>query len=114
MVVPVVSVMLLVSRVRGGGVELAVHDAVDEALPLVAVEHRDPSGGIAGHPHEDPVAAGPDSAAPGSAGPGGSGAPRRGGREGDLDRAVAVPRPFPVQPGSVDAEVGGGRLGLPV
>src|SRR5262245_6558585 len=36
-------------------IEFAISDAIEEALPLVAVEDQDPPGGIARHPHQHPV-----------------------------------------------------------
>src|SRR5450756_355559 len=80
----------------GGGIEFAVSGAVDKALPLVPVEHQDPPRRVARHPHEDPVAARPAIAQ----------------REGDLDRAIAIPRPLPGKTGEVDAELVRGRLVL--
>ena len=78
-----------------GGVELTVAGAVEEALPLMPVEHQHPLFRIACHPHENPVAVS-----------GGRGAGER-----DLDRTVASAGALPDQRGEVDAELGERRLG---
>src|SRR5262249_31860429 len=60
-------------------IEFAVSDAIEKALPLVAVINQDAPGRIARHPHQHPVPAG---------------LPGRG-DHGHLDGAVAPTRPLP-------------------
>src|SRR5215469_8591683 len=89
---------------RAGVVEFAVADAIEEAVPLVAIEDQDPVVRITGHPHQDPLAALPRH--PGTA--------RRPAQwERHLDVAVALPRALPLQRAEVDAQLGRGRLGAP-
>src|ERR1700678_812168 len=77
-------------------VELAVPGAVEKAVPFIPVEHQDPAGRVARHPHQHPVAPGP----------------ARAEREGDLDRPVAIAGPLPDQASDVDAELVRCRLAL--
>src|SRR5262249_51691517 len=64
----------------------AVSEAIEKALPLVAVINQDAPGRIARHPHQHPVPAG---------------LPGRG-DHGHLDGAVARTRPLPLLGGHVD------------
>src|SRR5579859_592102 len=80
-----------------GVVEFAVARAVEEALPLVPVEHQHPLIRIAGHAHQHPAAV----------------SDRVGERVGerDLDRAVTAAGASPDLRGEVDAELGDRGLG---
>src|SRR5690349_15268575 len=99
---------------RRGVVELALTGAVQETLPLMAVEHEHSLLRVAGHPHQHPFRA-----TGGSGGAGGSraigrirgirvlgmsvlGIRVRGVREGDLEGAVTVPGTMPDLRGRVD------------
>ena len=81
----------------GSVVELAVARAVQEALPLVPVEHEHPLSGIPRHPHQDPLRAFPGAVL--------------GAGEGDFEGAVAAAGALPGLRGEVDAEVGDRGLG---
>src|SRR5579871_3327368 len=72
-----------------GVVEFAVARAVEEALPLVPVEHQHPLIRVAGHAHQHPAAVG----------------------KRDLDRAVTAAGASPDLRGEVDAELGDRGLG---
>src|SRR6266567_930003 len=72
-----------------GVVELAVAGAVQEALPLVPVEHEHPLIGVPRHPHQNPLRAFPG-LVPGA-------------REGDLEGAFAAAGAMPDLRGQVDA-----------
>src|SRR5262249_43377480 len=50
------SLAFLLHRInRRAIIEFAVSDAIEEALPLVAVKDQHPPGRIARHPHQHPV-----------------------------------------------------------
>src|SRR5437764_9745619 len=74
-------------------VKLALPDPVEEALTLVAVVHQNSSRRVADDPHQHPL----------------TGLARLA-DEGDLDRAIPLPRALPAQRGDVDAEGLDGRL----
>ena len=76
-----------------GGVELAVTRAVQEAFPLVLVEHEYPLVRVARHPHQDPLRA------------------IRAWAERDFDRAVAMAGAVPGLRSEVDAQVRNRGLG---
>ena len=72
---PLITPAVLAKRV----IKLALPDAVEEALPLVAVVHENPFRWVADDPHQHPL--------------GGRPVPPAG--EGDLDGALPVPLALP-------------------
>ena len=83
---------------RGRVVKLPVAGAVEEALPLVAVEDQDPLIRVAGHAEQDPLGFVSGARGPGSG-------------ERDLDRAVALAGALPGLGRRVDAELEDRGLG---
>src|SRR5262249_56363399 len=69
-------------------IEFAVSDAIEKALPLVAVINQDAPGRIARHPHQHPVPARLPA--------------RR--DHGHLDGALSRTRPLPLPGGPVDPQ----------